>query len=321
MRHIFRAIVLAIALLSGASPQATAASGNLFPYPVPPDTMMALQPRCDFIVGRFWERCNFGSAFRNPDALNAAFGDWVSIMPHASADTVHAAVNRLLERFAKKGPETLALATMAENWMYSDTAPAFSEEVYLPFARAAAANKKIGKAEKARFALHKGIIESSGVGATVPDMAFTRPDGSRGNLGEIHGSSILLFINDPDCSDCNLARVRLSADYNTRELISRGELTIVSIYPDEPSDTWKAEAAEYPSEWVVCAIPDADLHFDLRNSPEFLFLNSRHKVLIKGIGIDYLLGAFRVANTATQERLRQEANSAAETDSTTTTTL
>lgn len=295
---IYLILLCLTALLAPATGRA--ASGDLFAYPTPPDTLMALQPRCDYIINRFWDRCNFDLAMRNPEKFNRAFGDFVTICQHASSDTVHGAVDRLLARFVKKGSETLTLATMAENWLYSDTCSIFSEELYLPFARAAATHKKISRAEKARFQLHQKQIETSGLGAFLPDLEFIRPDGSRGTLAEANRGSVLVFINDPDCSDCSLARVRLGADYNANALIERGELTIVSIYPDEPSDEWKAEASRYPENWIVGAMPDADTCFDLRNSPTFLFLNSRHKVLVKDIDLDYLLGAFRVTNTSQQ---------------------
>lgn len=299
-------LIYLVALLLLCPLRVNAASGDLFPYPTPPDTLMALQPRCDFIIMRFWDRCNFDQAMRNPEKFNRAFGDWVTIMQHASADSVHAAIDKTLAKFAKKGPETLALASMAENWLYSDTSAIFSEEIYLPFARAAANHKKISRAEKSRFQLHKQQIETSATGAYVPALPFTRPDGSRGNLGEVTGGSVLIFINDPSCSDCNFARIRLSADYNANELIRRGELTVVSILPDDPSDEWREEAARYPETWVVGAMPDADTYFDLRRSPTFLFLNSRHKVLLKDMDLDYLLGAFRIAVTRSAENSNTE---------------
>ncbi len=294
--RLFHIILILIASFGCFRPL-QASAGELFPYPTPPDTMIALQPRCDYIVSRFWDRCNFGTAFRNHDKLNNTFGDWIAIMPHASADTVHASIDKLLGRFAKKGDETLQLATMAENLLYSDTASIFSEEMYLPFARAAANHKKISNADKARFRLHTKIIESSGLGAYIPDIEYIRPDGSHGRLSETIGKSILIFINDPDCSDCNMARVRLSADYNANELIRRGELVIVSLYPDEVTDEWKETASSYPDNWINGAVEDADTYFDLRAMPVFLFLNSRHKVLAKNMDLDYLLTAFRIANT------------------------
>lgn len=304
MKKVFSIILLLSALLSGFGHQAKAASGDLFIYPVPPDTMMALQPRCDYIVSRFWDRCNFGTAFTKPDKLNRAFGDWISIMPHATADTVFHAIDRLMAHFAKKGPETLQLATLAENWLYSDTAQIHSTELYLPFAKAAANHKKIKKADKARFASHAKIIESSSVGANVPDIPFTYADGSKGSLADINGKgSILLFFNDPDCFDCTMARIRLGADPNTRELIERGELVVLSIYPGEPDEeNWEKAKAAANKEWTAIAMPEAYDYFDLRSTPLFVFLNSRRKVLATDLDVDYLMGAFRTANQAAKNK-------------------
>ncbi len=288
---------------------ARAASGDLFVYPTAPDSMVMLQDRCDYIVSRFWDRCNFGSAFKYPDKLNAAFGDWVSIMPHASADTVSASIDRLMARFAKKGPETLQLATCAENWLYSDTSSMRAPDVFLPFAKAVVANKKIGKAEKARFAYQAQIIESSTVGRTVPAVPIVYRDGRKGTFDEVQGGSVLMFFNDPDCMDCNLARIRLSADPNTRELIDRGELIVASIYPGDVNDEgWQRAREAAAEEWVCIAMPDADAYFDLSSTPAFYFLNSDHKVLINELDIDYLLGAFRTANNVSKQRAQKKQN-------------
>lgn len=307
MKRIFSILQAFIILAAIGTADASAKSGDLFIYPVPPDTMQTLQPRCDYIITRFWDRCNFGTAFdKYPEKLNAAFGDWVAIMPHTSADSVHVAIDRLLKRFEKKGPETLALATMAENWLYSDTAEFTSDEVYLPFAKAAASHKKIGKADRARFESQARIIESSGVGARVPAIPFVKADGSKGTLDDVRAGSVLLFFNDPDCLDCTMARIRLSADPNTAQLIERGELSVVSIYPGETDDEgWeKAKGGTHPL-WVTVAMPDAHEYFDLRATPLFVFLNARHKVLATGLDIDHLLNAFLVSNQAT---LQQKAN-------------
>ena len=98
MNKLIISIVVAITAIFAASQPLCAAEMELFTRPVPPDTMMALQPRCDFIVTRFWDRCNFEQAFLHPEKLNAAFGEWVMIMPHASADSAHVAIEKLLQK-------------------------------------------------------------------------------------------------------------------------------------------------------------------------------------------------------------------------------
>lgn len=294
-----RLITVIIALMSLT---AAPAQETLFPYPSAPETLGTLQERCDWLVLRFWDRCNFDTAFRNRDKLHKSFGDWISIMQHSSLDSATVAIGRLIHRFEKKGPETVALADIAEAWLYSDTTETFQEELYLPFAVAASNAKKVPSAEKARFAMHRQVIESSAVGRTVPELAFEKRDGGTFKLSEIEGKSILLFFNDPDCGDCRLAKVRLGADYNTNALIDRGEMAIVSIYAGEPDDAWRQAMSTVPDSWIVVALPDADLYFDLSESPAFFYLNSAKKVLAKHLDLEYLLNAFRAANMATQNR-------------------
>lgn len=299
MKKLTVYILAFVSLILSGFGVASAASGDLFIYPSPPDSMQHLDSRCNFIVSRFWDRCNFDLAQRSPEKFNEAFGDWIAIIPHATADTVYSSVDRLLTRFKKNGPITLSLAQMAENWLYCDTAQYSSTELYLPFARAAANCKKVPKADRARFESHVKIIESSSVGAIVPDIKYVKVDGSNGSLGELTAGSILLFFTDPDCVDCSLAKVRLSTDPNTKELIAKGELNVVSIYPgDADSDAWTRLKDGAPAEWLTVAMPEAYDYFDIRTTPKFIFLNSKHTVLASDLSIDYLLGAFRVANQA-----------------------
>lgn len=268
----------------------------LFPLPTPPDEMVVLRERCNYIVDRYWERCNFDQAMKHPKKFKEAFESWVDLMPYAGADTVHMAIDRLLTRFKKSGPETLELAKMAESYLWADTAALRSEEVYLPFAKAAADNKKISKAERARFAAQTKVIESSKTGAPLPPLTLTAADGTKTSLSDITGDRILVFINDPDCSDCALARVRLSADYNTKQLIDKGGLTIVSIYPGPASDeTWRNALDSYPDNWLVYAAEDADELFDLRNPPTLIYVD-KGKIAVKNVVVDNLLTAFQLFN-------------------------
>lgn len=295
MKRIIYSIIFLIVLTAGAV-RTSAATGDLFPYPVPPDTMQLFQNRCNYIVNRFWDRCNFDRAMKEPEKFNTVFGDWISIIPHASADTAHVAIDNLLKRFTKKGDVTLQLANMAENWLFSDTAQYLSPEVYLPFAKAAATNKKISKADRARYEGQVRILESSSVGATVPPIAIVKSDGTSGTLDEITGNSIFLFFNDPECMECSMARVRFNADPSTQELVKNGELTIVSIYPGETTDeSWTKARADIPEGWQCIAMPEAYDYFDIRSLPAFYFLNKDHKVLLSGTNESYFLNSFRGA--------------------------
>lgn len=272
-------------------PVAKASDGDIFPYPVPPQDMTRLDERCDYLVSQFWRGCDLKSAMSKREKLNSTFGDWISFMPYASADTVHAAIERLLASVAKSGPMTLELARMAEGWVYSDSAEIYSEEIYFPFAKAAATNKKISAAERARFENQVRIIENSALGNTVKTLDYTTPDGKKGSINDIHTQMVVVMFNDHDCDSCTLARVRLSADHNANALLRNNILTIMCIEPNEASDEWRASAAGFPEEWVTGCWDEADSYFALPSSPTIYILNSRHKVLAKDVKIDGLLAA------------------------------
>lgn len=287
-----RRIIISIALLLGMAAGMKAADGDFFPYPKPPEDMTQLADRCDFLVGRFWAGMDFKGALSKMDKFQSTFDDWVSFMPYAHADTVHAAIDRVLQRVSKSGPQTLALARMAEAYTYSDTAEIFSEEIYYPFAKAAANHKKISGADRARFQSHVQIMDNTRLGGRMSHLDFVTPQNEKKTLDNISTQMVLVMFNDHDCDDCALARVRLSADINATALIRAGLLTVLSIEPSEVTTEWLAAAASYPSDWMTGASEDADSYFPLRTSPSFYLLDSRHKILAKDLSIDGVLAAF-----------------------------
>lgn len=297
---MMKKIILTITLcLSAILPFAAKAQeqSTYFPYPQVPDDIVVLSSRCNYLVDKFWDRCNLKQSFSALDKLEGAFIDWVSFMPYATTDTVFPAIDRFLANVAKVGPEEhLAIAKMAERRIYSDSAEVFSEELYLPFCASVAANKKVNKAEKEHFAAQARVIGSSGLGKTVPAFDFTGADGSKKNFADVIASRVILLFLDPNSMDCNLAKVRISADYNTNRLIENNLVKVVALYPTAVTDEIKAEMEACPDNWIVGSMPDAALDFDLSGTPPIYYLDARHKVLGKNLGVEQLLVGVRAIN-------------------------
>lgn len=288
-------LITLIFLLSALLPQMSYAQNDepLFPYPVvADDSDMSLSERCNYLVYNFWDRCNIKQSFSTLNKLDKAFGTWLSFMPYATADTVHLAIDRYIASVEKASPkEVLQIGKMAEKWLYSDSAAFFSEELYEPFCEAVVKNKKVSKAEKARFQSQLQILQSSGLGKIVPHITYETPSGEKHNLGDVVASRVILFFNDPDCFDCRLLKTRLAADHNLNWLLERGLVKLVSIYPSEADDEWRADAAGYPATWEVGASADIDTFFNLQSTPSLYYLDGKHKVLGKDVPADNLLYA------------------------------
>ena len=291
MKKLLINIILLFSVLS-----VSAADGDLFPYPKPPADMIRLEERCDFIISRFWRGCNIKSAMSKTDKLRSTFNDWVSFMPYATADTVHAAIESLLASVRKSGPETLVLAKMAEEFVYSDSSELRSAEVFLSFAKAAATNKKIGEADRRYFAEAVQRIENSSEGAKVGHFEITSPEGLRLSLDNYHTQLVIVLFMKHDDNEASLTRTRLAADGNIRKLIDRKLLTLICVEPAEPTQQWLAATSSYPPEWVVGAMPDAAQWFELSaDRPSAYLLDGRKKVLWVNANIDQIKNGMAAA--------------------------
>ncbi len=297
MKHLFTTICLFVTLMC----QAQQTTDKFFEYPVPPDELETLEDRTSYLVQRFWDKCNLKSAIQKRDQFKGAFIDYVSFMPYAEATVVHQSINNLLAKFEKDPKNLLTLAEVAEEVVYNEDGEFISDEIYMPFAQAVVDNKKISSAEKARFKRQLIQLKNTAINEKAPNFTFTRTDGTTSTLDDIQGSYILLFFNDPECDDCALARVRLSADNNITELIDRGYLKVISIYPDKYTAEWAASVSHYSPKWIVGASDEVDDIYDMRNPPVLYYLNSRHKILSKTLVVDGLLDAFRMVNNKLKE--------------------
>lgn len=288
-------------LAISAAVSAQTESNTYFQYPTVPESIVGLTERTDYVLEHFWDRCNINEAFSSLQKMKGAFSDYVGLMPYGSAEMVKTSINNLISKVAKNPRNLLALGEMAEAALYSDSAEVVCDECYLPFAQAVAANKKISKAEKARFEYQAKVLGGAQVGMTAPDFTYTTPDGKTGKLSDIPaGSYVLIFINDPDCDHCELARVRLSADINLNDLIDRSLVKVVSVYPGDFDPDWAERAASYSDRWIVGASPEVGDSYDLRNPPVLYYLNGEHKILSKSLVIDGLLEGFRRAAEKTK---------------------
>ena len=288
VKQLIFCLLLFIGVSSGAK------ADTYFQYPIVPDSIKHFQRRCDYMARHFWDFCELKKAFSAKQKMANEFKVYISILRNATPDSAIASVNRFNKKLEKQAADQLFMAECAENLLYGDTAEVWVDELYLPFAEAVAANKRIDKASKARFAHQANILRNSLTGKRIGSLPYTTREGEKRNLDNDSAQVLVVFFNDPDCDDCNLARIRLDADISMTELINEGKAKIVAISLTEPTEEWKQAGSSYPSTWTVGANPDADLNIDLRNgTPDFYIVDKNHNVRFKHLNIDQVLDVAR----------------------------
>ena len=123
-------------------------NADIFPVPSAPADLTSLQERSDYVISHFWDHCNVKSILSSQKKFADAFDTYVNLLPLGSRRTVIRSIYNLLTQLEKHPKELLFVAEQADALLYSDTAKVKSDEAYLPFARAVAENKKVGRAEK-----------------------------------------------------------------------------------------------------------------------------------------------------------------------------
>lgn len=272
----------------------TAKADTYFPYPIVPDSVATFQGRCNYLADHFWDFCELSKAFSAKQKMAQELKVYLSVVANAEPDVAVRGVNALMKKLEKQPKDQVFMATVAESQLYGDTAELWIDQLYLPFAEAVASNKRVSKAEKARFEQQAVVLRNSMVGSPAPSLPYTTRDGAAGNLQNDSAEVVIVFFNDPDCSSCNMARIRLDADISMTELINEGTVKVVAITLAEPDEEWKKAVEGYPASWTVGAAPDADLTIDLRAStPDFYILGRRNIIKYKHLNIDQVLDVAR----------------------------
>lgn len=294
LKRLIFGLLLTMSVCAGAKAQSAIANEPYFPYPLVPDSIQAFQSRCDYLARHFWDFCELSKAFSARQKMANEFSVYLSILKNASVDSALASVERLAKKLEKQPNDLLFLARQAEAKLYSDTAEAWVDGLYLPFAEAVVKHKKIDKASKSRFAHQATILKNTMMGGPAGPPPYTTREGATRNLSTDSAEVLVVFFNDPDCSDCDMARIRLDADISTTELINEGKVKIVAISLTEPNEEWKKSVAGYPASWTVGANPDTDLIYDLRSgTPNFYIIDRKHNVRFKHLQIDQMLDVMR----------------------------
>lgn len=297
LRNLIISISMTLAGVCHSSAQDT-----YFPYPSAPDNLPSFRARANYLVEHFWDRCNFNNAFSAKAKMAGAFADFAGFMPHAAADTVHMAIDKLIDSVKKRPASLLSLTEMAEGTFYADTARFWSDELYLPFAKAAANNKKIPAEQRKKYAAQVKVLENSQVGMKVPALNATLRNGTSWNLDSISAPVSVILFDTPGCIDCTMTRARLAANISAQALIDSGILQIAYIYMGEPTDAWRDNVSTIPQNWIVAACPEAEQYFDMRVVPAIYMLDENRTILSKHISLNQLIQRFEtVTNQARKQ--------------------
>ena len=113
-----------------------------------PDSVATFQGRCNYLADHFWDFCEMTKAFSARQKMAQEMKVYLSVVANAEPSVAVRGVNALMKKLEKQPKDQVFMATVAESQLYGDTAEMWIDGLYLPFAEAVAANKRVSKARR-----------------------------------------------------------------------------------------------------------------------------------------------------------------------------
>ncbi len=202
-----------------------------------------------------------------------------------SSDT--ASMRRLMRQADSSKPMLRWFHEMGEQLLYDPNSPIRSDELYIPVLEQVVASSHYDAYEKLAPAYDLELVRRNRVGHKATDFSYTLADGTTRRLYGIRAPWTLLFISNPGCPMCGSIRQALQESPLMSELIERGELCVLMLYPDEDLTEWRVHRAEIPSSWIYAydrgMVLQRDRLYDLKAIPSLYLLDANKRVILKDV--------------------------------------
>jgi len=168
-------------------------------------------------------------------------------------------------------------AMLAERVLHDPNSPARNDELYIPVLEALVSSPWLDRWERIAPQHDLRMASQNRIGRPANDFRYTTADGVTRRMYDIRAEYLLLFINNPGCNMCKTVREAISASPMLNELIERGKLKVLALFPDEDLTEWQEYRPQIPARWINaydkgCVVRDREL-YDLKAIPALYLLD------------------------------------------------
>lgn len=270
----------------GRTPQERPSARYRF-LPAAPPAGLDDAGRRDFLRMHYWDDFDFADTalLARADTMHMAeaFIRYVMILGDRPCDG--APMDSLMRRASASRPMLDYFCSLAEQVLHAPDSPLRNDELYIPVLRARLAAPWYDDYERIAPAYDLDMALRNRVGDAAADFEYTLASGARRRLYDLRAEYVLLFFSNPECSMCGGLRDDLLASPMLAEMVERGRLVVLMLYPDADTAAWRAHAGEVPPTWIDardagCRITQEGI-YDLRAIPSLYLLDRAKRVVVK----------------------------------------
>lgn len=275
-----------------------------FVLPDIPAIYTAIEQRADFLVKHYWDNVNFADTnyIHHPDVMEQAWVDYCDLLKHVPLPAAQSAMRATIERAMADKKVFVYITDLADKYLHDPNSPMRNEEFYIPVLDVMIASPLLNDTEKIRPNARRKLAQKNRAGTKALNFSYTTATGAQGSLYGVRSAYTLLFINNPGCHACAATIQDLKNTEVINMLHKKKQLAILSVYPDEDPEEWRAHLNDFPKSWINgydkhTAIKEQQI-YDLRAIPTLYLLDKEKKVLLKDATVqkieEYLLAVASV---------------------------
>jgi hypothetical protein len=239
------------------------------------------------MVEHYWDKFDFSDTLfiAEVDTSHMATAFAIYATGYVPDSLAHSAMSRLMQKASASRKMFDYFMTLSEMVLHDPNSPLRDDEKYIPVLEAAVASPFYDELERLPYEHDLEIARQNRVGRAANDFSYTLASGRTAQMYDIEADYLLIFISNPGCPMCREVNEQIQSSPLMNELIERGTLKVLVIYPDADLQAWREHLADYPSAWM-CAynegqVIERERLYDLRAIPSLYLLDSEKRVMAK----------------------------------------
>ncbi len=255
--------------------------------PAPDLSKLTEEEKLEWARWHYWDKFDFTDtlfiAQADTTTMIQSYAQYISILSTHPTDGTP--IDSLMRRASASRRMLDYFAWLGERVLHNPNSPFRNDEFYIPVLQSILNSPYYDEYERIAPAYDLKIASLNRIGQPANDFRYTLASGKTGRLYDLKAEYVLLFINNPGCPGCREIREAIIASPMLTEMIERGRLQVLALYPDENLTEWRNHRSEIPSTWIDaydagCKIRNNDL-YNLSAIPALYLLDRDKRVLVK----------------------------------------
>ena len=261
-------------------------SPRVFIPALPPSTMTE-EHKGEYMREHYWDKFDFADTtfIAEIDSARMLTAFAVYAVGYVPDTLAYKYMPRLMQRASTSKRMYEYFMWLAQTVLNDPNSHLRSDERYIPVLESIVQSEWLDEYERMPYEFDLEIARQNRINRLANDFKFTLASGKEGRLYQIKADYTLIFISNPGCPMCRDVKEQIIASPMLQELIERGDLKVVVIYPDKDIEAWRDKLDDYPKSWIngydAGQRIESERLYDLRAIPALYLLDKDKRVMAK----------------------------------------